>query len=50
MNKLKNTKIKLLFLAVALRLLVSAFLYHPDIKTFNFQSSFLKKGVVDIYS
>lgn len=41
---------KLLVLAIVLRLLVSAFLFHPDIKTYNFQSSFLKKGVVNIYS
>ncbi|MFH1971206.1 MAG: glycosyltransferase 87 family protein [Patescibacteria group bacterium] len=41
---------KLLILAFFLRVLVSAFLYHPDIKTFNFQSSFLKKGVFNIYS
>lgn len=40
---------KLLFLAIVLRLLVAAFYFHPDIKTFNFQSSFLKKGVTDIY-
>jgi hypothetical protein len=26
------------------------FYFHPDIKTYNFQSSFLKQGVVDIYS
>lgn len=49
-NKLINTNVKLIFLAVVLRLLVSGFLFHPDIKTFNFQSSFLKKGVIDIYS
>jgi len=41
---------KLLVLAIVLRLLVAAFYFHPDIKTFNFQSSFLKKGVTDIYS
>jgi hypothetical protein len=41
---------KLLILAIFLRLLVAAFYFHPDIKTFNFQSSFLKKGVIDIYS
>ena len=41
---------KLLVLAIVLRLLVSAFLFHPDIKTYNFQASFLKKGVVNIYS
>lgn len=41
---------KLIVLAIVLRLLVSAFLFHPDIKTYNFQASFLKKGVVNIYS
>ncbi|MDI6785141.1 MAG: glycosyltransferase 87 family protein [bacterium] len=42
--------VKLLVLAIFLRLLVSAFLFHPDIKTYNFQASFLKKGVINIYS
>lgn len=42
-------KIKILFLAIILRLLVSALLFHPDIKTIAFQTSFLKKGVIDIY-
>lgn len=42
-------KIKLLLLAVGLRLLVSILLFHPDIKTIAFQTSFLKKGVMDIY-
>lgn len=41
---------KLLLLAIFLRLLLSAFYFHPDIKTFNFQSSFLRKGVFNIYS
>lgn len=41
---------KLLILAIFLRVLVAAFFYHPDIKTFNFQASFLKKGVFNIYS
>jgi hypothetical protein len=41
---------KLLILAIVLRLLVAAFLFHPDIKTYNFQSSFLKKGVFNIYT
>jgi len=40
---------KYLILAIFLRILVSAFLFHPDIKTFNFQSSFLKDGVINIY-
>lgn len=41
---------KLLILAIVLRLLVAAFYFHPDIKTYNFQASFLRKGVVNIYS
>jgi len=41
---------KLLILAITLRLLVAGFLFHPDIKTYNFQASFLKKGVINIYS
>lgn len=40
---------KLLLIAVALRLLVSGLLFHPDIKTIAFQTSFLKKGIVNIY-
>jgi len=45
---MKN-KINLLILAVVLRLLVSGLLFHPDIKTIAFQTSFLKQGVVNIY-
>jgi hypothetical protein len=41
---------KLLFLAVILRLLVAAAYFHPDIKTFNYQASFLRKGVFNIYT
>ena len=41
---------KLIVLAVILRLFVSAFLFHPDIKTFNYQASFLRAGVVNIYT
>ena len=41
---------KLLGLAIILRILVSIFVFHPDIKTFNYQSSFLKRGVFNIYS
>lgn len=40
---------KILILAVILRLLVSGLLFHPDIKTIAFQTSFLKKGIVNIY-
>lgn len=41
---------KLLLLAIFLRLLIMPFYFHPDIKTYNFQASFLKEGVWDIYS
>jgi hypothetical protein len=41
---------KLLIIAVLLRLLVSGLLFHPDIKTIAFQTSFLKTGVTDIYT
>lgn len=41
---------KILIWAIALRLLVAGLLFHPDIKIYNFQSSFLKRGVLNIYS
>ncbi len=41
---------RLLVLAIILRLLVAGFLFHPDIKTINFQASFLKAGVFNIYT
>lgn len=41
---------KLLILAVLLRLILMPFLFHPDIKTYHFQASFLKNGVFNIYS
>lgn len=40
---------KLIILAIALRLLVAATYFHPDIKTYHFQASFLRRGVVNIY-
>lgn len=46
---IKEIGFKLIALAVFLRILVSIFLFHPDIKTINFQVSFLKQGVVNIY-
>ncbi len=46
---IKEIGFKLLALALFLRILVSVFLFHPDIKTINFQVSFLKQGVVNIY-
>ncbi len=51
MKKIFSTKWQaLLVLAIVLRLFVAGFLFHPDIKTYNFQSSFLKQGVFNIYS
>jgi hypothetical protein len=41
---------KLLILAIVLRILVAGLLFHPDIKTYNYQASFLKRGVFNIYS
>ncbi len=41
--------LKILLLAVLLRILVMPFLFHPDIKVYNFQSSYLQKGVFNIY-
>jgi hypothetical protein len=41
---------KLLVLAIFLRILVAMFLFQPDIKTYNYQASFLKKGVFNIYT
>lgn len=41
---------KLFVAAVLIRLLVIPFYFHPDIKTTHFQASFLKQGIVDIYS
>jgi hypothetical protein len=41
---------KLLILAIGLRILVAMFMFHPDIKTYNYQASFLKKGVLNIYT
>lgn len=44
-----RNKFKVLILAVVLRLFVSGLMFHPDIKTISFQTSFLKQGVVNIY-
>lgn len=41
---------KLIFLAIILRVLVAMFYFHPDIKTYSYQASFLKKGVFNIYT
>lgn len=45
---MKN-KISLLITAIALRFLVAGLLFHPDIKTIAFQTSFLRQGVINIY-
>ncbi len=39
-----------LILAILTRLLIMPFFFHPDIKTYHFQASFLQKGIIDIYS
>ncbi len=50
-HALDNISLKKLFiLAILLRLLVMPFYFHPDIKTTYFQTSFLSKGVVNIYT
>lgn len=41
---------KLLIWAIVLRTIIGIFYFHPDIKTFNFQASFLGHGVFNIYS
>lgn len=47
---LKQPKVqKLLILAMLIRFLIMPFYFHPDIKTYYFQSSFLKSGVLNIY-
>lgn len=40
---------RLTLLALLIRILIMPFYFHPDIKTFNYQVSFLKKGVANIY-
>lgn len=50
-KEIKNLNLsKLLILAIFVRILIMPFYFHPDIKTYNFQSSFLKNGVFNIYS
>src|SRR4030066_1717911 len=41
---------KIILLAILLRMLIIPFYFHPDIKIYNFQASFLKNGVFNIYS
>lgn len=40
----------LFLLAILIRLLVIPFFFHPDIRVYHFQSSFLQRGVFDIYT
>lgn len=47
---LKLDLLKLFLLAILLRLLLMPFYFHPDIKTTHFKVSFLREGVIDIYS
>lgn len=50
MSFLKNKHIlSILIAGVIIRLAIIPFYFHPDIKTYYFQSSFLKKGVLNIY-
>lgn len=42
--------VKLFLLAILIRLLIMPFFFHPDIKTYNWQSSYLKNGIFNIYS
>ncbi len=40
---------KFFLLAILIRILIMPFFFHPDIKTYYFQSSFLQKGIWNIY-
>lgn len=42
--------IKVFLLAILIRLLIMPFYFHPDIKTYSWQSSFLRDGVFNIYT
>lgn len=49
-KEFKNLNLsKILVLAILIRILIMPFYFHPDIKTYNFQASFLKNGVFNIY-
>ncbi len=41
---------RIFLLAILIRLLLMPFYFHPDIKTYNYQSSYLKNGVFNIYT
>lgn len=50
-NFIKSPNVlSILLLAILIRLLLMPFYFHPDIKTYHFQSSFLKTGVFNIYT
>lgn len=50
MRILNSSYLKLVILALLLRLLIMPFFFHPDIKTYHFQSQFLRHGVFNIYT
>lgn len=50
LNFLNKSETKLVLVAILLRILIMPFYFHPDIKTYNFQASFLRQGVFNIYS
>lgn len=47
--KFNSQIVSLILFAIAIRILIMPFFFHPDIKTYHFQSSFLKQGVFNIY-
>lgn len=49
-NFLGKNILGIILLAALLRLLIMPFYFHPDIKTYSFQVSFLGNGVLNIYS
>ncbi len=49
MKLVQSTK-KIIVLAILLRILIMPFYFHPDIKTYSYQASFLGQGVFNIYS
>lgn len=51
LTKVETLSVKSVIIwAILLRLIIAPFFFHPDIKVYNYQSSFLKEGVVNIYS
>lgn len=47
--KKRKEFLHLLLWAIILRLVLMPFFFHPDIKTYNYQVSHLKEGVIDVY-